>query len=120
MDGLRCYDCPTGAQCNMTVRRATETLGVEYGTTSPRTSKGFYLFAAPQSKQVRNCDPEQWTSDDPCKPLAHAESNISDVLYACGTTPEFTKHWSADRVFSCVAGKAFYVCEVRDDEDQSG
>ncbi|TYZ62049.1 hypothetical protein PybrP1_007518 [[Pythium] brassicae (nom. inval.)] len=113
MDGLRCYDCPTGAQCNMTVRRATETLGIEYGTTSPRTSMGFYLFAAPQSKQVRNCDSAQWTSDDPCKPLAQTGANISDVLFACGTSPDFNKHWPADRVFSCVANKAFYACEVQ-------
>lgn len=113
MDGLRCYDCPTGAQCNMTVRRATETLGVEFGTTSPRTSEGFYLFNAPQSKQVRTCDPAQWAADDPCKAFVTPGANISDVLSACATSSEFRKYWSADRVFSCVAGKAFYVCEVR-------
>lgn len=113
MDGLRCYDCPTGAQCNMTVRRAIETLGMEFGTTSPRTSEGYYLFAAPQSKQTRSCDPAQWASDDPCAPYAANGANISDVLYACRTAFDFNKYWPADRVFSCVAGKTFYACEVR-------
>lgn len=112
MDGFRCYNCPTGAQCNMTVRRATETLGVEYGTTSPRTSEGYYLFMAPQSKQIRNCDPSQWKSGDPCKQYAEPGVALTDVIHSCATSSEFNKYWSADRTFSCVAGKAFYLCEV--------
>lgn len=114
MDGLRCYNCPAGGQCNMTVRRATETLGTEYGTASPRTSEGFYLFAAPQSKKIRNCNPAEWKSDDPCKPIAESlpAANLTEVLHLCAASVEFTKHWPADRIFSCIANKAFYVCEV--------
>ncbi|KAF1335529.1 hypothetical protein FI667_g1090, partial [Globisporangium splendens] len=95
----------------MTVRRATEVLGVEYGATSPHTAESYYLFTAPQSKQIRNCDPSQWRSDDPCKPYAEPGMNLSDVLHSCATSSEFNKYWSADRTFSRVAGKAFYVCE---------
>lgn len=114
MDGLHCYNCPTGGLCNMTVRRATETLGTEYGTTSPRTSEGFYLFEAPQSKQLRNCNPVEWKSDDPCKPYAVSDpdASVTDVLHACAALGNFNKYWSADRIFSCISNRAFYACDV--------
>lgn len=116
MDGLRCYNCPTGGQCNMTARRATETLGTEYGTMSPRTSEGFYLFTAPQSKQLHNCDPAAWKSDDPCKAYAESmpEANLTKILHECAASGDFNKYWSADRVFSCISDKAFYACDVAD------
>lgn len=115
MDGLVCYACPTGARCNETVRRATETMAIDYGTTSPRTSEGFYLFTAPASKHERNCDPEQWKSDDPCKPLVSEYDNVTEVVHACSGMSAFNSYWSADRIFSCLSGKSFYACDVSDD-----
>lgn len=112
MDGRACYACPTGAQCNETVRRATETLAIDYGTTSPRTSEGFYLFAAPASKHEQNCDPTRWKSDDPCKQYVGKRDNLTEVIHACSTENNFNSYWPADRVFSCLSGKSFYACDV--------
>lgn len=112
MDGLACYPCPTGARCNETVRRATETIAIDYGTTSPRTSEGFYLFTAPATKHKQNCDPAQWKSDDPCKLLTDAQHNLTDVLHTCSLTATFKSYWSADRIFSCLSNQSFYACDV--------
>ncbi|KAG2864518.1 hypothetical protein PC113_g4493 [Phytophthora cactorum] len=115
LDGLKCFYCPSGAKCNMTVRRATDTIAEELGTVSPRTEEGFYLFSAPATKQKSSCNkPSQWKNEDPCKKLAleNPRKNLSDVIYECSNLNDFNVYWSADRLFSCLSGKIFYTCDV--------
>ncbi|RLN97675.1 hypothetical protein BBJ28_00002549 [Nothophytophthora sp. Chile5] len=115
LDGMRCFDCPAGAKCNETVRRATETIGTELGTASPRTEGGFYLFSAPASKQHSSCqNPKQWKDLDPCKALALADptADLAAVIYACSILNDFNVYWPADRLFSCLSGESFYTCDT--------
>ncbi|KAH7479024.1 uncharacterized protein KRP23_5823 [Phytophthora ramorum] len=115
LDGMKCFDCPSGAKCNMTVRRATETIAQELGTISPRTQEGFYLFSAPASKEESSCfKPSQWKNDDPCKKVAleTPTKSLSDVIYECSNYNDFNVYWDSERLFSCLSGKAFYTCDV--------
>ncbi|KAL4170016.1 hypothetical protein KRP22_010925 [Phytophthora ramorum] len=115
LDGMKCFDCPSGAKCNMTVRRATETIAQELGTISPRTQEGFYLFSAPASKEESSCfKPSQWKNDDPCKKVAleTPTKSLSDVIYECSNYNNFNVYWDSERLFSCLSGKAFYTCDV--------
>lgn len=116
LDGVRCYTCPTGAKCIMSARRATETVSRDVGTASPRTKEGYYLFAAPSSKYAKQCDPDKWRSDNPCVPVAEEMpgANVTDIINSCSILSGFKEYWTADRIFSCLSGMAFYTCEVRD------
>ncbi|ETM37615.1 hypothetical protein L914_15837 [Phytophthora nicotianae] len=115
LDGLKCFDCPSGAKCNMNVRRGTDTIAEELGTVSPRTEEGYYLFSAPATKQESSCNkPSLWKDEDPCKNLAleNPTKNLSDMIYECSNLNDFNVYWSADRLFSCLSGKSFYTCDV--------
>ncbi|POM59578.1 hypothetical protein PHPALM_31664, partial [Phytophthora palmivora] len=115
LDGVKCFDCPSGANCNMTVRRATETMAVELGTTYPRTQEGYYLFSAPASKQESHClKPSQWKNEDPCKKVAlrNTSTNLADVIYECSNLIDFNVYWPPDRLYSCLSGTTFYTCDV--------
>jgi hypothetical protein len=99
----------------MTVRRATETIAEELGTSSPRTEAGFYLFSAPSSKQSSSClKPSQWKDEDPCKEIAleNPAASLTDVIYDCANLNDFDVYWPAGRLFSCLSGKALYTCDV--------
>ncbi|KAE9360656.1 hypothetical protein PF008_g1719 [Phytophthora fragariae] len=115
LEGIECFDCPPGARCNMTVRRATQLIGEELGTVSPRTEEGYYLFSAPASKRTTSClKPTQWKKDDPCKPLAleNPAANVSEVIYNCSNLNDFNVYWPAERLFSCLSGNSFYTCDI--------
>ncbi|DBA01331.1 TPA: hypothetical protein N0F65_001836 [Lagenidium giganteum] len=112
MDGERCYDCPTGAACSTFIRRATETTASEWGTTSPRTTVGFYLFNAPSTQHARACNHSEWKDTDPCNEYVKPNLTITEIIHACATAPGFKDSWSPDRIFSCLAQKSFYTCDV--------
>ncbi|KAJ0410569.1 hypothetical protein ATCC90586_006593 [Pythium insidiosum] len=115
LDGVKCFECPSGARCNLFVRRATETKVVEYGTSSPRTSEGFYLFKAPSTRQTRFCDPMQWRDTDPCKSVAEElppGTDVATIVQQCTLQPKFRDSWPANRVFSCLSGRSFYSCDI--------
>lgn len=119
LDGVRCYDCPSGAKCTIAVRRATETIASDYGSSSPRTKEGYYLFEAPASKHAKQCSPSDWKSGDPCKAVAErstADENVTNVINSCSNLNGFKDYWTADRTFSCLAGLSFYSCEVSGSE----
>jgi hypothetical protein len=102
----------------MNVRRATETKASEFGTSSPRTVQGYYLFAAPASQQIRSCDPAQWRDADVCKAVAEKQpkgTNVTEIIQQCSMLgPRFVDSWPADRVFACLSNQSFYTCDVED------
>jgi hypothetical protein len=113
LDGVRCYACPTGSKCTIAVRRATETVANDYGSASPRTKEGYYLFEAPASKHARQCNPSNWKDGDPCKQVTKiAGENVTDIINDCANANGFKDYWTADRTFSCLSGLSFYACEV--------
>ncbi|TMW60500.1 hypothetical protein Poli38472_000542 [Pythium oligandrum] len=114
MDGLKCFECPVGARCNISARRPTEIKATEVGTTSPRTIEGFYLFAAPASRLERSCNPAKWTATDPCRNVSQSMpgANVSDIIRQCSTAPKFRDSWPPARVFSCLSKQALYTCDV--------
>jgi hypothetical protein len=114
LDGVKCYDCPTGAKCSQYVRTALEVKAIEYGTASPRTDEGYYLFHAPATKQERICDWTKWKDSDPCKVVAKESKskNVTDIIHTCSLRGGFKDAWTSDRVFACLSGSYFYHCDV--------